>query len=149
MSSPSSSSEHSEFNFNQSPTGPLSLGYSSESDTSLDFTPFDYLTTSNNVLTDPPIHDDNEFFMCVSEEDIIPLPLDEDMLDESMSSDAVGSLPSNGSDEELDRDDPFWEFIGETKKPQKQEDDEEISDEQEEQKNEDDESAYDGDNDED
>ena len=56
------------------------------------------------------------------------------------------SLPSNGSDEELDRDDPFWEFIGETKKPQ---DDEEISDEEEEQKNEDDESAYDGDNDED
>ena len=74
-----------------------------------------YLTTSNNVITDPPIHDDNEVFMWVSEEDIIPLPLDGDMLDESMSSDAVGSLPSNGSDEELDRDDPFWEFIGETK----------------------------------
>jgi len=149
MSSPSSSSEHLDFNFNRSPTGPLSSGYSSESDTSLDFTPFDYLTTSNNVLTDPPIHDDNEVFMWVSEEDIIPLPLDGDMLDESMSSDAVGSLPSNGSDEELDRDDPFWEFIGETKKPQKQQDDEEISDEEEEQKNEDDESAYDGDNDED
>ena len=146
MSSPSSSSEHLDFNFNRSPTGPLSSRYSSESDTSLDFTPFDYLTTSNNVLTDPPIHDDNEFFMWVSEEDIIPLPLDGDMLDESMSSDAVGSLPSNGSDEELDRDDPFWEFIGETKKPQ---DDEVISDEEEEQKNEDDESAYDGDNDED
>ena len=87
--------------------------------------------------------------MWVSEEDIIPLPLDGDMLDESMSSNAVGSLPRNGSDEELDKDDPFWEFIGETKKSQKQEDDEEINDEQKEQKNEDDESAYDGDNDED
>ena len=61
---------------------------------------------------------------------LFPLPLDGDMLDESMSSDAVGSLPSNGSEEELDRDDPFWEFIGETKKPQKQQDDEEISDEE-------------------
>ena len=70
------------------------------------------------------------------------------MLDESMSSDAVGSLSRSGSDEELDKDDPFWEFIGETKKPQKQEDDEEISDEQEDQENEDDESAYDGDDDE-
>ena len=80
MSSPSSSSGHSEFNFNQSPTGPLSSGYSSESDTSLDFTPFDYLTTSNNVLTDPPIHDDNEVFMWVSEEDIIPLHFTETCL---------------------------------------------------------------------
>ena len=112
MSSPSSSSEHSEFNFNQSPTGPLSSGYSSESDTSLksdtslDFTPFDYLTTSNNIFTDPPIHDDVEVFMWVSAEDIIPLPLDGGMLDESMSSDAIGSFSRNGSDEELDRDDP-------------------------------------------
>jgi len=115
MSSPSSSSEHLDFNFNRSPTGPFSSGYSSESDTSLDFTPFDYLTTSNNVLTDLPIHEDDEVFMWVSEEDIIPLPLDGDMLDESMSSDAVGSLPHNRSDEELDIDDPFWEFIGEKK----------------------------------
>ena len=44
----------------------------------------------------------------VSEEDIIPLPLDGDMLDESMTSDAVGSLSRSRSDEELDIDDPFW-----------------------------------------
>ena len=65
MSSPSSSSEHSNFNFNHSPTGPLSSGYSSESDTSLDFSPFDYLTTSNNILIDPPLHGDDEVFMWV------------------------------------------------------------------------------------
>ena len=41
MSSLSSSSEHKDFNFNHSPTGPLSSGHSSESDNSLDFTPFD------------------------------------------------------------------------------------------------------------
>ena len=87
--------------------------------------------------------------MWVSEEEIIPQPLDRDMLDESMSSDAGGSLSRNGSDEELDRDDPFWEFIDEPKKLQKQEDDEEISDEQEDQENEEDESAYHGDDDED
>ena len=92
MSSPSSSSEHSDFNFNHSPTGPLSSGYSSESDTSLDFTPFDYLTTSNNILTDPLLHEDDEVFMGLSEEKIIPLPLDRDMLDESLSFDAGGSL---------------------------------------------------------
>ena len=115
MSSPPSSSDHVDFNFNRSPTGPFSSRYSSESDTSLDFTPFDYLTTSNNVLTDPPIHQDDEVFMWVSEEDIIPLPLDGDMLDESMTSDAVGSLSRSRSDEELDIDDPFWEFIGEKK----------------------------------
>ena len=71
------------------------------------------------------------------------------MLDESMSSDTIGSLSRNGSDEELDRDDPLWEFIDEPKKPQKQKDDEEISDEQEDQENEEDESAYHGDDDED
>ena len=87
--------------------------------------------------------------MWVSEEDIILLPLDGGMLDESMSSDTIGSLSRNGSDEKLDRDDPFWEFIDEQKNPQKQEDDEEISDEQEDEENEDDESAYDGDDDED
>ena len=158
MSSPSSSSEHSDFNFNYSPTGPLSSGYSSESDSSLDFTTFDYLTTSNNILSDPPLHEDDEVFMGLSEEEIIPLPLDRDMLDESMSSDDRGSLSlsisltgysRHGSDEELDRDDPFWEFIDEPKNPQKEEDDEEISDEQEDEENEDDESAYDGDDDED
>ena len=108
--------------------------------------------------------------MGLSEEELISLPLHRDMLDESMSSDAGGSLSlsisftgssRHGSEEELDTDDPFWEFIDEPKHPQKEEeteensepDDEEegeeISDEQEEQKNEDDESAYDGDNDED
>ena len=92
MSSPSSSSEHSDFNSNHSPTGPLSLGYSSESDTSLDFTPFDYLTTSNNVLSDPPLHEDDEVFMGHSKVELIPLPLYKDMLDESMSSDAEGAL---------------------------------------------------------
>ena len=89
--------------------------------------------------------------MWVSEEKIIPQPLDRDMLDESMSSDAGGSLSlsisltgssRHGSDEELDRDDPFWEFIDEPKHPQKEEDDED-------EENEDDESAYDGDDDED
>ena len=141
MSSPSSSSEHSDFNFNHSPTGPLSSWYC-ESDTSLNFTPFDYITTSNNTLTDPPLHEDDEVFMWVSEEEIIPQPLDRDMLDESMSSDAGGSLSRHESEEELDRDDPFWEFIDEQKTPQKQEDDED-------EENEDDESAYDGDDDED
>jgi len=57
------------------------------------------------------------------------------MLDEIMSSDAEGSLSlsisltgssRHGSDEELDKDDPFWEFINELKHPQKEEDDEEI-----------------------
>ena len=123
--------------------------YSSESDTSLDFTPFDYLTTSNNILTDPLLHEDDEVFMGLSEEEIIPLPLDRDMLDESMSSDGGGSLSRHRSDKELDRDDPFWEFIDEPKNPQKEEDDEKISDEQEDEENEDDKSAYDGDDDED
>ena len=170
MSSPSSSSEHSDFNFNHSPTGSLSSGYSSESDNSLNFTPFDYLTTSNNILSDPPLHEDHEVFMGLSEGELIPLPLYSDMLDESMSSDAGGSLSlsisfkgssRHGSEEELDRDDPFWEFIDEPKYPQKEKEteeycelddegeDEEISDEQEDEENEDDESSYDGDDDED
>ena len=63
MSSPSSSSEHSDFNFNHSPTGPLSFGDTSESDSSLDFSPFDYLTTSNNILSNPPLYEDDEVFM--------------------------------------------------------------------------------------
>ena len=83
-----------------------------------------------------------------------------------MSSDAGGSLSLSisfigssryGSDEELDRDDPFWEFIDEPKHLQKEEeteeycelDDDEISDEEEDEENEDDESAYDVDDDED
>ena len=91
------------------------------------------------------------------------------MIDESMSSDAEGALSLSissagyswhGSEEKLDTDDPFWEFIDEPKYPQKEEeiedncelddgkDDEKISDKQEDEKNEDDESAYDGDDDE-
>ena len=49
----------------------------------------------------------DRYIMGLSDEEIIPLPLDRDMLDESMSSDAGGSLSRYGSDEELDRDDPF------------------------------------------
>jgi len=92
------------------------------------------------------------------------------MLDESMSSDAEGSLSlsisfagssRHGSEEELDTCDPFWEFINELKYLQKEKEteedsepddegeNEEISDEQEDEENEDDESAYDGDDDED
>ena len=134
MSSPSSSSEHSDFNFNHSLTGHLSSGYSSESDSSLDFTPFDNLTTSNNILSDSPLHEDDEVFMGLSEEKLIPLPLYRDMLDESMSSNAGGSLSlsisftgssRHGSEEELDTDDPFWEFINEPKYSQKEEESEE------------------------
>ena len=62
--------------------------------------------------------------------------------------------------EELDTDNPFWEFIDEPKHPQKKEEteensepddegeDEKISDEKEDEENEHDESAYDGDDDE-
>ena len=116
MSFPSSSSEHSDFNFNHFPIGPLSLGDSSEYDSSLDFTPFDCLTTSNNILSDPPLHEDDEVLMGLSEEELIPLPLYRDMLDESMSSDAGSSLSltisftgssRHGSKEELNTDNPF------------------------------------------
>ena len=108
--------------------------------------------------------------MGLSEEELIPLLLYRDMLDESMSSDAGGSLSlsisftcssRHGSKEELDTEDPFWEFIDEPKyskkeketeedsEPDDEGEDEEISDEQEDEENEDDESAYDGDDDED
>ena len=83
-----------------------------------------------------------------------------------MSSDAEGVLSlsisyasssRHESEEVLDKDDPFWEFINEPKYPQKEEEseednesvdeweDEEINNEQEDRENEDDESAYDGD----
>ena len=108
--------------------------------------------------------------MGLNEEELIPLPLYRDMLDESMSSDAEGPLSlsisfagssRHGSEEEVDTDDPFWEFINELKYPQKEKEseedsepvdeveDEEINNEQEDEKNEDDESACDGDGDED
>jgi len=86
MSSPSSSSEHPDFNFNHSFTDSLSTGYSSESDSSLSFTPFDYLSTSNNILSNHPLHEDDEVFIGHSEEGLISLPLYKDILDESMSS---------------------------------------------------------------
>ena len=156
MSSPSSFSEHSDFNFNHSPTGPLSSGDSSES--IADFTPSDYLTTSYNVLSNPSLHEDDEVFMGLSEEELIPLPLYKDMLDERMSSDTEGtlslSISSAGSsrrwlEEELDTDDLFWEFINEPKYPQiegeneensepvDEGEDEEINNEQEDEENED------------
>ena len=128
MSSLSSSSEHSDFNFNHSPIGLLSSGNSTESYGSLNFSPFDYLITSNNVTSDPLLHEDDQVFIGSSEE-LIPLPLYNDMLDESMFSDAGGSLSlsisfigssRHGSEEELDRDDPFLEFIDEPKHPQKE-----------------------------
>ena len=129
MSFPSSFSEHSDFNFNHSPTDSLSSGDSNEFDSSLDFTHFDYLTISYNILSNPPLREDYEVFIRLSEEKIIPLPLEGDMLDESMSSDAGGShslsisftgSSRHGSEEELDTDDPFWEFIDEPKHPQKE-----------------------------
>ena len=86
MSSPSSSSEHPDFNFNHSPIGHLSSGDSNKSDSSLDFTLFDYLSTSNNILSNHPLHEDDEVFIGHSEEGLISLPLYKDILDESMSS---------------------------------------------------------------
>ena len=115
MSSPSSSSEHLDFNFNHSPTGPLSSGDTCESDGNLDFSHFDYLATSNNVTSDPPLQEDDQVFMGPSEE-LIRLPLYKDILDESMSSDAKGVLflsissessSQYGSEEELDTNDLF------------------------------------------
>ena len=94
----------------------------------MDVTPFDYLTTSNNILSDPPIHEDDEVFMGPGEEELIPLPLYKDILDESMSSDPECALSlsissegssQHGSKEELDTDDPFWQFINEPKYSQK------------------------------
>ena len=111
MFSPSSSSEHSDFNFYHSPTGPLSSWDSSEFDSSS----FEYLTILNNVASDHPLHEDDQVFMGPSEE-LIPLPLYEDMLYESMSSNVEGTLPlsissgdsfRHGLEEELDTKDPF------------------------------------------
>ena len=85
-SSPSSSSKHSDFNFNHSSISPLSSGDTNEYDGSLDFSPFDYLTTSNKVAFDAPLQEDDQVFIGSSEK-LIPLSLYKDMLDESMSSD--------------------------------------------------------------
>ena len=61
--------------------------------------------------------------MVLSEEELIPLPLYKDMLDESMPSDTAGALSlsissagssQHGSKEEFYTDDSFWEFINES-----------------------------------
>ena len=170
MSSPSFSSELSDFNFNHSPTGPLSSGilvnliavwtslFSTISPHQIIF----YLIFRFMRMM--------KFSWRLSEEELIPLPLHIDMLDENMSSDAGGSLSlsisftdssRHGLKEELDTNDPSWEFIDEPKHPQKKEEteensvpddegeDEKISDEQDDEENEHDESAYDGDDDKD
>ena len=94
-------------------------------------------------------------------EELIPLPLYKDMLDESISSDAESTLSLSissegsslhGSEEELDTDDPFQKFINELKCPQQEKEskeDSELVDEggDEERKNEDGEFAYDDDDD--
>ena len=66
----------------------------------------------------------------------LSLPLYEDMLYESISSDVEGTLSlsissksssQHGSEEELDTDDIFWKFINELKYSQKEEESEEDS----------------------
>ena len=62
------------------------------------------------------------------------------MFDKSTSSDAEGALSSSmssggssryGSEEELDTDDPFWEFIDEPKYPLKEVESEEVEEAEE------------------
>ena len=96
MSSPSSSSEQSDFNYTHSPTGPLSLGDSSDSDKSLNFYPFDYILPSNNTAYNPTLHEEDQIFL-VPGEDLISLSLYEDIPDKSMSSNVEGALSSNMS----------------------------------------------------
>ena len=84
--------------------------------------------------------------MELSDEEIIPLSLYNNMLDESMSSDIKGVLSLSissegssryGSKEEFDIDDSFWKFINESKYPQKEkksEEDSEPIDEREDEK---------------
>jgi len=72
----------------------LFLQGSSESDNSLDFSPFNYLLLSSNAASDPTLHEENQVFLGHGEE-LIPLPLDEKMLDKSMSSDVEGALSSS------------------------------------------------------
>ena len=78
MSFESSSSEQSDFNFTHSPTGPLSLEESRESDNCLNFSPFNYLPSSN-AASDPTLHEEDQIFLGHGDE-LIPIPLDEDML---------------------------------------------------------------------
>ena len=134
MSSKSSSSEQSNFNFAHSPIGPLSPRESSECDNSLEFSHFNYLLPLNNAASDPTLHEENQIFLGYGEE-LIPMPLDKEMLDKSMSSDVEGALSSSissgdssqyGSEKELDTDEPFWEFIDKPKYPPKEEESEEV-----------------------
>ena len=85
MSFESSFSEQSDFNFTHSLTGPLSPRESSECDNSLEFSHFNYLLPLNNPASDPTLREKNQVFFGY-EEELIPMPLDEDMLDKSMSS---------------------------------------------------------------
>ena len=96
MTFKSSSSEQSDFNFTHSLTGPLSPGESSESDNSLGFSHFNYLLLSNNVASDPILHEEDQVFLGYSEE-LILMPLDEEMIDKSMSSDVEDALSSSMS----------------------------------------------------
>ena len=97
MSSESSSSEQSDFNFTYSPTGHLSPGESSESDNSLSLSHFNCLLPLSNDASDPTLHEEDQVFLGHGEE-LIPMPLDEEMLDKSMSSDVEGALsPSMSS----------------------------------------------------
>ena len=115
MSSEASSSEQSDFNFTHSPTGPLSPGKSSESDNSLDLSLFYYLLLSSNASSDPSFHEEDQVFLGHGEE-LIPIPLDEEMLDKSMFVDVERALSSSmssggssqyGSEKQLDTDDPL------------------------------------------
>ena len=91
MYSPSFSSKQSDFNFNHSPVNPLSPGKSSEYDSSLDFSSFDYLFSSNNVASDPTLHKKDQVLLGPGDE-LIPLPLYKKMFDKSISSDAKSAL---------------------------------------------------------
>jgi len=57
----------------------------------LDFSLFDYLLPSSNVSSDPTLHEEDQIFWGHGEE-LILMPLDEEMLDKSMSSDVAGVL---------------------------------------------------------
>jgi len=115
MSSESSFSKQSNFNFTHSLTDPLSPRESSESDNSLDFSSFIYLLSLSNATSDPTLHEEDQVFSDHGEE-LIPMPLDKDMLDKNMSFNTEGALSPSissggssryGSEEELDIVDPF------------------------------------------
>ena len=91
MASLLSFSEHSGFNFTHSPSGPLSPRESiaSHSSLNLSFFFFDLLFLSEEFAPNPPPQEGDQVLLEPGEE-IIPLQLFEDMLEESMSSDAEG-----------------------------------------------------------